>query len=97
VAEFPLLIDHSRADGTPYGLAFVNVWDDPLTYREFLADYPADILSVTDLDGTLPDLYGLDLIPVSMLVNPQGRIELIQVGPMNEAALALADELSRPE
>lgn len=93
VAEFPLLIDHSRATGTPYGVAFVDVWDDPVTASQFLANYPADILVLPDARNELPDLYGLSLVPVSVVVDAEGVVVLIQIGPVNAESLQLADAL----
>ncbi len=95
VTEFPLLIAADRQPDANFGVAFVNIWDDPYSYEAFLDDYPADILAMIDGHGVLPDLYGIDLIPVSILIDETGIVQLIQKGPVNEAVLEFASELLR--
>jgi thiol-disulfide isomerase/thioredoxin len=95
IAEFPLLVERQQSPATPYRIAFVNVWDDPYTRRRFLQDYPSDILVVADSTGALPDAYGISFIPVSILVDAAGVVQLIQLGSVNEAVLNLAAALVR--
>jgi thiol-disulfide isomerase/thioredoxin len=93
VDEFPLLIEHSQASGVPYQVAFVNIWDDPVTAGQFLVAYPTDILVLPDVRNALPDVYGLSMVPVSLVVDGSGAIVAIQIGPVNAAFLQLADAL----
>ena len=93
ITEFPLLVAYHQQPGASFRIAFVNVWDDPYTYRQFLMDRPADILAMMDERGALPDMYGFDFIPVSVLVDAQGIVRLIQLGPVNEALLEFASAL----
>lgn len=93
VAEFPLLIEQDQDAGSAYRVAFVNVWDDTVTARRFLADYPADLLAILDLHSELPDDYGIQFIPISILVDAQGIVHMIQLGPVNEAVLTFAHRL----
>ena len=93
VSEFPLLIDHDQARGTPYRVAFVNVWDDPVTASQFLANYPGDLFVLPDARNVLPELYGLTLVPVSLVVADDGTVVMIQIGPVNAESLQLADTL----
>lgn|GEM_PF-2161176 len=95
IAEFPLLVERQQSPATPYRIAFVNVWDDPYTRHRFLQDYPSDILVVVDSTGALPDAYGISFIPVSILVDAAGVVQLIQLGSVNEAVLNLAAALVR--
>ena len=93
VSEFPLLIDHDQARGTPYRVAFVNIWDDPVTASQFLANYPANLFVLPDARNVLPELYGLSLVPVSLVVADDGTVVMIQIGPVNAESLELADAL----
>lgn len=92
IEEFPLLIAADRAP-LPYDVAFVSIWDDPLTYAAFLEDYPGDIRVMIDADNALPDLYHLDFVPISILVDAQGAIRLMQLGPVNAAVIEFAAAL----
>lgn len=92
--EFPLLIAaQARPDGA-FDVVFVNVWDDPVTYQDYLADYPDDLVAMIDVHGDLPEQYGFEMVPVTLLVDGEGRIRLIHVGPLNPAVLSLADVLA---
>ncbi len=95
IVEFPLLVERHQSPLTPYRIVFVNVWDDPYTRRRFLQDYPSDLLVVADSTGVLPDAYGVSFIPVSVLVDAAGVVQLIQLGPVNGAVLDLAAALVR--
>ncbi len=92
-SEFPLLVDRHGDPATPYRIAFVNIWDDPYTAAQFLAAYPPDILSMIDAAGDLPDLYGIRFIPVSILVDAEGTVQMIQLGPVSQAVLDFAGAL----
>lgn len=87
VAEFPILIAAHEDSEADYDVVFVNIWDDPYSYQEFLAEYPDALTVVQDVDGGLPDLYGLDFIPMNFLVNEMGIVELIQYGPVNDVVM----------
>ncbi len=92
--EFPLLIASRARLDSPFDVVFVNVWDDPITYADYLADYPGDLVAVIDVDGELPEQYGFEMVPVTLLVDGEGQIRLIHVGPLNPAVLVLADVLA---
>ena len=89
VDEFPLLIAADRAD-LPYDVVFVNIWDDPYTFEAFLENYPDDIRVMIDTGNTLPEAYALEFVPVSVLVDAEGAVRLIQQGPVNQPVLNLA-------
>ncbi len=93
IGEFPVLIARHQDPAAPYQVVFVNVWDDEFTYRQFLADYPSDILAVFDVTEHLPDVYGLDFIPVSVLVDERGMVQMIQFGPVNDPVMDFASAL----
>jgi len=88
--EFPLLIAADDDPGSPFRVVFVNIWDEPHACEEFLAGYPGDIPVLIDSGGALPALYGLEYIPVSILMDAEGIVLLIQRGPLNPEVLALA-------
>jgi len=88
--EFPLLIAADDDPGSPFRVVFANIWDEPHACEEFLAGYPGDILVLIDSGGALPALYGLEYIPVSILMDAEGIVRLIQRGPLNPEVLALA-------
>lgn len=92
IEEFPLLIEADR-EALPYDVVFVSIWDDPVTYAEFLADYPADIRVMIDAENVLPVLYDLEFVPVSILVDEEGIIRLMQLGPVNRAVVDFAAAL----
>ncbi len=91
--EFPLLVAADRAPGSPFHVVFANVWDEADSYEAFLASHPDDLLVVIDTAGTLPGLYALRYIPVSILVDGSGHVLLVQRGPVNAEVLALAAAL----
>jgi hypothetical protein len=43
-----------------------------------------------DSTGDIPDRYGIQFIPTSILVDAQGMVQMIQYGPVNEEALTFA-------
>lgn len=88
--EFPLLVAADADSTSPFRVVFANVWDEARSYEDFLAGYPEDILVVIDSKGMLPGLYGLHYIPVSIVVDRQGTVQLIQRGPVNREVLMLA-------
>lgn len=90
IEEFPLLIAQDQTPDSPYRVAFVNVWDDPYTYQQFMADYPDDLLVMTDPAGAVTDDYGVLFIPTSVLVDAGGTVQMVQLGMFNEEALAFA-------
>ncbi len=92
--EFPLLVTADADSTSPFRVVFANVWDEAGSYEDFLAGYPEDILVVIDSGGMLPGLYDLHYIPVSILVDEQGAVQLIQRGPVNRAVLMLAAVLA---
>lgn len=92
VEEFPLLIAADRADH-PFDVVFVNIWDDPYTYEAFLADYPSDIIVMTDAEGSIPAGYDFEFVPVTVLVDETGIVRLVQRGPVNQAMVDFAAAL----
>ncbi|MBN2469905.1 MAG: TlpA family protein disulfide reductase [Anaerolineae bacterium] len=92
VEEFPLLIEADRA-GLPYDVVFVSIWDDPYTFAEFLEDYPPDLRVMIDTANTLPGLYDLEFVPISVVIDSEGIIQLIQLGPVNESVVKFAAAL----
>ncbi len=94
IAEFPLLVERDRDPESSFQVVFVNIWDDIYTAQEFLADYPAALRSLIDTESSLANLYHLEFIPVSILVDVDGLVTLVQHGPVNEAVLQFIDALS---
>jgi thiol-disulfide isomerase/thioredoxin len=90
--EFPVLIAADRA-ALPFDVAFVNIWDEPYAYEAFLANYPADIRVMADVAGVLPALYHLEFIPVSILIDGDGIVRLIQRGAVSQAVIDFAAAL----
>ncbi len=93
--EFPLLVEASANSNLPFGIVYVNVWDDEYSAERFLAEYPPELLAVIDRAGQIPPLYHLEFIPVSVLIDGEGVIVLIQSGPVNTAVLEFAAALIR--
>jgi cytochrome c biogenesis protein CcmG/thiol:disulfide interchange protein DsbE len=71
--EFPLLIAEQARPDVVFDVVFVNVWDDPVTYQDYLADYPDDLVAMIDVCGDLPEQYGFEMVPVTLLVDEEGR------------------------
>lgn len=91
IEEFPLLVALDQNPTSRFQVVFVNVWDDAITAQQFLDDYPSDIRTLVDADGVLADLYQLAFIPVSIVVDANSRVVLIQYGPVNTAVIELID------
>ncbi|GAB4574070.1 MAG: hypothetical protein Kow0077_18780 [Anaerolineae bacterium] len=92
VVEFPLLVE-ARDAGYPFEIVFVNVWDDVFGYESFVDGYPSDIAVMFDGQGLIPAQYGLEFVPVTVLVDAEGTVRMIQRGPVNEYALLFAASL----
>ncbi|MCZ7545858.1 MAG: TlpA family protein disulfide reductase [Anaerolineae bacterium] len=88
VEEFPLLSEVARAADAPFGVVFVNVWDDPRAFAEF-ADAHPDLALVRDVRDAVNTDLGVFAIPTSLLIDSDGVVRAIHVGNITPPVMDL--------
>jgi len=75
------------------GLVFyaVNVAEDAETIKEFLKTSELDVPVAMDADGKITESYGAELIPQTVLIGKDGKVQVVHVGFLDN----LADQLSQ--
>lgn len=68
----------------------VDIADDATAAQAFLADLGVTFPQYADPDGALPDAIGAASLPVTLVVDGDGRVATIHVGPMSAAELEAA-------
>lgn len=74
------------ADLRPRGLELIAVampYDPPLAVREFHARDPSPYPIALDVDGRAAGAFGVDVIPVAIVLDPRGRIVYRQIGKLD--------------
>ena len=88
--EMPVLRDFARRNGANGPQVVGIALEDPRTSRAWLAEHPAaypmlvEIPSATDSSVTLGNAKGL--LPYSVLVGPDGRVQATRTGPFRDLA-----------
>jgi len=97
--EHPLLIDlRSSRVATVFGVNHRDTREDALRWLGYYGDPYAH--SLFDADGRLAAALGIDVLPVSLVVDASGRIRYRHFGPLDKhtidaVILPLLDELRR--
>jgi thiol-disulfide isomerase/thioredoxin len=58
----------------------VNLDQDPERARKFLADHPVGYPSASDPTGNLPEVFGLETMPTSYLIDRSGVVRYVHRG-----------------
>jgi thiol-disulfide isomerase/thioredoxin len=58
----------------------INVDQDPERARLFLADHPVGYPSASDPSGSLPEIFGLETMPTSYLIDRKGVVRYVHRG-----------------
>lgn len=81
--EFPYLIKlYSDLNDTSFMVVAVNVDNDKEKLNNFISNLGADVpfTVIFDKDGKLPDLYKLDVMPTSFIIDKKGVIKFKHTG-----------------
>lgn len=93
--EFPHMIHVALApDEHNFDVIFVNVWDDQQSAANYLADYPAEIHTVLDVQDRLSARANIMSIPTSLLVDTDGTILAEHVGIVTPTITAFLDAVA---
>jgi peroxiredoxin len=99
VEGLPVLRDavQSFADAdVPVRLIAMNVQEDPATIRQFLDEQGLTDLTVgLDPDGTVAQAYGVQGIPQTVVINPDGRVSAVHVGFHDGTAAKLQEDIEQ--
>lgn len=63
-----------------FQIVAINVDKDPKKAKKFLDRHPVGYPSASDPDGTLPEMFGLETMPTSYLIDRDGTIKLVHEG-----------------
>lgn len=63
-----------------FQIVAINLDKDPKKAKKFLARNPVGYPSATDPDGKLPEMFGLQTMPTSYLIDRDGTIRLVHEG-----------------
>lgn len=93
--EFPHLADiATHPDDHHFDIVFVNVSDELADAREFLADYPPDLVTTVDRAGQVAHLMQADALPTSLLINTDGTVLVFHVGSLLPTLTAFIDAVA---
>jgi len=67
--------------GKPFTLLAVNVEESPGTVWKFATKVQVHFPLLMDRDGQTAYDWGIDLYPISFLIDPQGRVQYVAYGP----------------
>lgn len=92
VAALPVLAEVAgEYQGKGVQFFAVNLSEDPEAVRAFLDEHKIDLRIVMDRDGAIGDLYKVEAIPQTVIIDKEGTVQVVHVGvPPN-----LKNELSR--
>ena len=76
------LLDKLRGEFPPeqFQILAVNVDRDPGKARGFLAKHPVGYTSVSDPEGRLPEVFALETMPTSYLIDSRGIVRYVHEG-----------------
>ncbi|RBY97534.1 TlpA family protein disulfide reductase [Blastococcus sp. TF02-8] len=94
--EMPLIENASKEYGDEIRFLGVVTRDDPAVAADFASAIGAAYPHAVDAEGTLLDSVGVPGLPVTLGIDPTGRVVARQVGQMDESELSsLIAELQR--
>lgn len=94
VAEMPeleRLADEMR--GRPFRLLAIDSEEKPDVVRAFLGEHGLGLPVALDESGSVGSTYGVDSLPTTVVIGPDGKIRLYQVGPVLNTEVAFGDLL----
>jgi thiol-disulfide isomerase/thioredoxin len=93
-AELPLLVDVAK-DYKSKGVVFyaINLRESKKDIDEFLKKQPLDLTIALDKDAKVADAYGVQGIPMLVLVDKQGIVQSVHVGYNSRIESVLHKEL----
>lgn len=86
--EMPRLVQAFADNGDAIRFLGINTRDEPAAAREFAAEIGVPYPHAVDADGALLTRLGLPGLPVTLGLDPAGRVVATQIGPMDSAELA---------
>lgn len=66
----------------------VNIGESPITVEPFIKQYGVDFPIVLDRKSQITKLYRIGPIPTTFFISPEGKVEEIFIGQLNEALIA---------
>lgn len=88
VREMPLLAGLEEATGGSMAAVFVNVGESRGTVTDYLSSAGFTFPVIIDAAGRIAGPYGVQGLPTTVIVNPEGRIGETVIGELTEEALA---------
>ncbi len=93
--EMPHLVNVALApDEHNFDVLFVNTWDDPEAAEALLNDFPDAIVTTLDEDNQFSDHVHLVGLPSSLLVDTDGTVVMVYIGPMTRTAITFMDAVA---
>ncbi len=93
--EMPYLVQVATAPNAHhFDVLFVNTWDDPESAQEELANYPETIFTVRDEENRFSEHVRLVGLPSSLLVDVDGTVLAVYIGPLTRTAVDLLDAIA---
>ncbi len=86
--EFPLLAKHLQDGTLKQPLVFIDVFDAQSDAETFLKTMPGGLTITVDTQSNVASRFGLQGIPVTILVDASGKIQAMHLGNMTEASIA---------
>ena len=95
LSELPHLVEVATApDEYNFDVLFVNTWDDPESAQIALENYPTSITTVHDEDDLFSSHVQTLGIPTSLLVDADGTVLVVYIGPLTRTAIAFMDAVA---
>jgi thiol-disulfide isomerase/thioredoxin len=85
-SEMPAINLVARANPNLVVLA-VDVGDGPVPIRQFLREVSIDFTPLLDTDYLVAKRYKVDSLPTSFFIGPDGTIQAMNVGPMDQRTI----------
>ncbi len=93
--EMPRLVEVATTpEEHSFDVLFVNTFDDPQAAADELAHYPDTIATAHDEDERFSDYVKVLGIPTSLLVDTDGTVLAVYIGPMTHTAIAFLDAVA---
>ena len=93
--EFPHMVSVALApEEHNFDVIFVNVWDDEKSAADYLADFPAAIHTVLDVQDKLSARAGILAIPTSVLLDTDGTVLVEHFGIVTPTITAFLDAVA---
>lgn len=96
--EMPLLLAAHEDPNRPFDLVMVNVWDDGPSFEVYAqTEIPEDMISARADGDALPDMFGIQAIPVTVLLDADHVIQMIHIGNVTPAVMDMLYALAGGE